>query len=455
MKKVFVALMLVTTLGASGCLAEPSGPIATPLPSAPPSSPASTAAPTEAPTTATPGPSLAPSPSATARPAAADSFEGYRWTQAAITVNDHTLVSAIADTPVGLIAAGVNVEFPSLGATFAPSQDPLSSWYSVVVWTSPDGRAWTQEPDSAQFGGGRPREIAALGSTVLMFGIGGFCLPDACSGLPPNGGTIVWATSDGHAWERLVETGLEDGAVMGVTVVDGGLVAVGYVANDGSKPDEDQFTDPTDAAVWRSSDGFHWDLVPDLPVADSLSSIRSSGSNLIAIGSKGYDSLVVWTSDSGGDAWSEGPAVSDFWNSIALAPDGRVVVVTDTNGDRIDGVIYARPDPIDGRWRRSQPGIMNGYRPAQVVWAGASFVVFGWTVHRDGALAFDDEQQTFASADGIDWVPTDLPSGWEGQAPVSVIEHQGDLVALLGVLDTLNGPPTDIGYTMWTGTVPD
>jgi hypothetical protein len=420
------------------------------------SPPPSTTAPTEPSATASPRPSLATTPpSDTPRPAPGDSFESYRWSQATIAVGDHTLVSAIADTAVGLVAAGVNIEFPAVEATFAPLQDPFSTLYSVVVWTSPDGRKWTLEPDSAQFGGGRPTVIVAYGSSVLMFGISGVCLPDACSGLPPNGGTIVWSSSDGHAWERLIDTGLENGAVTGVAVVDGGLVAAGYVANDGSKPDTEQFSDPTDAALWRSSDGVHWDLVPELPVADSLSSIWSFGSSLIALGSKGYDSHVVWTSDDGGDSWAEGAAVSGFWNSTAFASDGRLVAVSDTNGDRIDGIVYVGPDATGAIWKRIQPSNMHGYRPVRVVWAGESIVIFGWTVHRDGALAVDDQQQAFSSTDGVDWVPTDLPSGWDGQAPLSVVEHDGELVALLGILDTRNGPPTDITYTIWVGTVPN
>ena len=364
-------------------------------------------------------------------------------------------MSAISDSPLGLIAAGVNVAFPPIDATFAPSQNPFSSWYSVIVWTSLDGYSWTQEPDSAQFGGGRPTAIAALASTVLIFGIGGLCFPDACSGLPPNGGTIVWSSSDGHAWQRLAGTGLENGAVSGVAVVDGGVVAVGYVADDGSKPDTDEFSNPTDAAVWLSSDGLHWDLVQGLPVADSLSWIRSFGSNLIALGSKGSDSLVAWTSDNGGKSWSEGDAISDYWTSVAVAPDGRIVVVTDTNADSIDGVVYARPDPIGGNWKHLQPTVMNGYRPVQVVSAGASFVTFGWTSHRDGALAVDDEQRAFESADGVDWSPAVVPPGWEGQAPVSVTDHAGDLVALLDNLDTVNETTGDIRYTIWTGTEPN
>lgn len=165
----------------------------------------------------------------------------------------------------------------------------------------------------------------------------------------------MWSSSDGHTWERLVDTGLEDGAVTGVAVVDGGLVAVGYVANDGSKPDTDQFSDPTDAAVWRSSDGTHWDPLPNVPEADSLSSVRSLGSIVIALGSGGCDSLVVWASDDGAATWSEGGTISDFWNSIAAASDGGIVVVSDTNGDRIDGIVYVRSDAISGAWKRVAP----------------------------------------------------------------------------------------------------
>lgn len=446
-----VALVLmVAAFAMASCFGNPSGPSASLL--SPGGSLAITPTPTEASPTDTPAPSALSYPAATRRPLAGASFERYRWSDASISVGPNALIVAIAETPVGLIAAGVNLEHPDVDATFPPGEDPFSSWSSVVVWTSPDGLTWTKEPDSAQFRGGRPTALVVLDSTVLMFGIGGVCLPDACSGLPPNGGTIVWSSSDGHTWQRLADTGLENGAVTGVAVVDDGLVAVGYVANDGSKPDADPFSDPTDAAVWRSSDGTHWDSVPRVPVADSLASVRSVGSSVIALGSEGYDSLVVWTSDDGGTTWSEGSTISDFWRSIAYGSDGGIVAVSDTNGDRIDGIVYVLSDPIGGVWKRVTPINMRGYRPVQVVPAGDSFVIFGWTAHRDGALAIDDEQQAFSSLDGTDWVPTDVPRGWEGKAPLSVISHGGELVALVGELETLNGPPTDITYTIWVGS---
>jgi hypothetical protein len=381
----------------------------------------------------------------------ARTFESYRWSRATFAVNEFTIISTIADTPFGLIAAGVNVDFSNLGASFAPSEDPLSGLYSVVVWESRDGLSWAQEPDSSQFGGGRPAAIVALGGRVLMFGIGGVCLPDACGGLPPNGGTIEWSTSDGDAWERLHGTGLEDGAVTDVAVADGGLIAVGYVANNGSKPDTDPFTAPTDAAVWRSTDGTHWDVVPHLPGADSLNAVRAYGSTVVAVGSKGYDSLVVWTSEDGGATWSDGAAASGYWRSAAVGGDGRIVVVSDTNGDRIDGIVDVKGSPVSP-WKRRLPDNMRGFRPVRVVSVGTSFVIFGWSVHREGALAYDDEERAFSSTDGIDWSATDVPPGWIGRAPRLITEHNGDEVALVEPLDTLNGPVAAGGYTIWAGT---
>jgi hypothetical protein len=297
--------------------------------------------------------------------------------------------------------------------------------------------------------------VVAHEGGALIFGIGGVCLPDACGGLPPNGGTIEWASSDGRSWERLSDTGLADGAVLDVISTEDGLVAVGYVANDGSKPVSDAFTGQTDAAVWRSTDGRHWTVVADLPVADRLARVSALGSSIVALASS-QGSTVPWTSSDGGLSWVDGSELALDCCSSSATGDGLAIVVSTTDTDEgMDGIVSVA-NPATGSWMQHSPPMMRDYRPAMVQALGGSFVIFGWTTYRDDVgLPTDDRPISYSSLDGIEWVTTKPPPAWDGQGPVSVAARGDDLVAILGPLDSLNGPAGDLVFTVWIGTAAD
>jgi hypothetical protein len=395
-------------------------------------------------------------PSASAPPAIGDvGFDEYRWQQAAISIEPHAFLTSVASTSLGWVAVGVRINLSDTHASFAPDSDPFAKLYSGVVWISPDGRTWTRHADGPEFDGARMTRILANGSGALAFGLAGVCLPDACGGLPPNGGTIVWSSLEGAIWERLTETGLSEGATTDVIPTDDGLVAVGFVANNGSKPDA-AFSAPTDAAVWRSVDGHEWTAVANLPVADQLSRVSAQGSRLMAVGSSG-GATVVWSSDDGGLTWREGPRLDDDCciSSSAIRKVFAVVATSTDAEPTLDGVIHSL-DPTSASWTTVSPPKMHGYRPALVQVLGASFVVFGWTVHRDSDdLLKDDLSVAFESLDGAAWTQATLPAEWAGKAPSSVAGRGRDLAAIVGPLETLNGPPDVLTQTMWLGTAPD
>jgi hypothetical protein len=360
-------------------------------------------------------------------------------------------VAGIAHAAFGWVAVGVRINLDVVGASFAPSSDPFARLYSGVVWTSPDGRSWTRVSDGHEFDGARITDVVPYGTGALAFGLAGVCLPDACGGLPPNGGTIVWSSSDGSSWERLSGTGLSQGATVAVTATTDGLIAVGYVADDGSKPDDDEFSDPTDAAVWRSVDGRSWTQIQKLPTADLLFQVSSDGSRLIALGRKG-SVTVVWTSADDGLTWTEGPTVDSDDGSLSLIRGSLITFASSTDDELPDGMVGS-VDILDGKRTRDIPSAMHGFRPVSIQSLGASFVIFGWTGHRDSDdLLVDDKERAFSSPDGVTWSKATLPAAWDGQAPTAVAADGRDLVVILGQLDSLNGPPADLSETIWFGT---
>jgi hypothetical protein len=382
-------------------------------------------------------------------------FDRYEWQQASIPIEEQSFVLDVGSAPFGWVAVGVRVNFPGPDASFAPGEDPLAKLYSGVVWTSPDGLTWTRHPDGPEFDGSRMTKVVGTATGALAFGLAGICMPDACSGLPPNGGTIVWSSSDGDTWERLSATGLGDGATVDVTETDGALVAVGFIANAGSKPDNDSFSNPTDAAVWRSTDGRHWTAIDDLPVADELSQVSGQGASLVAIGSSN-DTTVTWVSTDAGLTWKNGPALGDDCCLSSTATRGASMVNMSwlDAEPTVDG-IARRADATSKAWTTVSPAVMHGYRPVSVQSLGASYVAFGWTSHSDAdAGLVDDKARAYASLDGAKWARVDLPAGWDGLAPLAEAGSGRELVAILGPLDTFNGTPDRTVMTVWLGTAP-
>jgi hypothetical protein len=376
--------------------------------------------------------------------------EDYRWEQAEVPLDTDDLLTGIASTPVGWVAVGVHLNFPDETTEPVPGADPFADLYSGAVWTSPDGRAWTRQPDAPVFDGARMTKVLATERGALAFGLGGVCLPDACSGLPPNGGTIVWRSGDGASWERLEDTGVAGGAVVDAVRVGQDLVAVGFVANDGSKPDGDPFSNPTDAAIWRSPDGVAWEAVLELPAADRLARVWVEDEILVVLG-EGAEGIVVWTSADGGNTWLEAPGLSDFC-CVSEVYRGKVFVASSRHENGAQAVLHTLSLP-GGSWDQAPLGELRGFRLVHIEAIGESLVAFGWhaTLGADGLLV-DRDPRTFASTDGASWASAIVPDGWDRQAPVATAYRGHQVAVILRPMDTLNGPRDDQAATIWLGT---
>ena len=361
------------------------------------------------------------------------------------------MILDVAPTSFGWVAGGTRLNIPGPDATIAPGDNPLAHLNSAAIWTSSDGLNWTRTADGPEFDGARIHTIIAQGTGALAFGSGGVCLPDACSGLPPNGGTIVWRSSDGSKWERLGHTGLEAGAVMDVIETKTGMIAIGFVADRQNKPDTDSFSDPTDAIVWLSPDGESWTEVEHLPVADRLQFIAADGEQLVAMGG-GILHADAWASADGGKSWSNASGFDGPCCETAAAIGAQVLVASQRESDtaqRVDGVVMTA-DLLAADWTTSVPAVMRGFRPVSASVIGGSLLLFGFKNHLESdAMIVDDKPAAWSTTDGATWAVTSLPADWGAQAPIAVGQNSTGIAVVLRPMDSLNGPPSDPRESIW------
>jgi hypothetical protein len=144
---------------------------------------------------------------------------------------------------------------------------------------------------------------------------------------------IVWSSMDGLTWTQApAAASLERAAMNGVARGGPGFVAVG------GAPDRPATTQVAQhAVVWTSTDGRAWSRGPDASVyhapagtdqafGDSMSSVASDGTHLVAVGTVATQgdvgSALAWVSTDG-RTWQRGTA-SDFLNGQLF----NVAVVT-------------------------------------------------------------------------------------------------------------------------------
>ena len=179
---------------------------------------------------------------------------------------------------------------------------------NAVVWTSPDGIAWSRVPhDEAIFGnttGAWMWSVAAGGPGLVAVG-------------QTDDGAAVWTSIDGLTWSRVnhSEALSGDTAMRSVTAGGRGLVAVGTEWEDG-------FTD-SDASVCTSVEVLTWSRVPHDeaifggPIDQAMTSVTAGGPGLVAVGFDGVNDFsrtgvgdhldaAVWTSVDG-ITWSRSP----------------------------------------------------------------------------------------------------------------------------------------------------
>jgi hypothetical protein len=248
-------------------------------------------------------------------------------------------MTAVAASPDRLVAVGeATLEWDLF------SDQPLTR---PVIWTSTDGRAWTEVPIApdvfppAEAGpnpaGGPGVKIQDPGSRIdhIAWGPGGFvavgseggALVDAQRGARL-AAIAVWVSPDGLEWERVSTNAFtsrwpielnEDGSPVLFGVNDLAAGPAGYVAvgvDGGCRFGSDPPTpcpSAYEAVVWTSSDGRSWSRLPsgslfrpaqpgrqDGPPETVANSVVPWGSRFVVVGTYGQGA-AVWISSLAGD----------------------------------------------------------------------------------------------------------------------------------------------------------
>lgn len=253
--------------------------------------------------------------------------------------------------------------------------------------------------------------LIVVGGVAWLLGSGG----DSADMVDRPLNTIEPISVESLPWSRVPEDStafrpMADDAIHSVTARGSGFVAVGR-AGAGWR-----------AAVWLSSDGITWSLLPvdeappEAEGASWMTDVVVGGPGLVAVGSETLDQplgtqAVIWTSDDG-TSWSKIPAAelgSDdpddptFWLSdVTVGGPGLVAVGRAFNSTEPDpcggcgGAVWTSMDGIT--WERApvDPDLLDGIERVAAHQSGLVAIGSGWTDdQKNGAM--------WISPDGLSW----------------------------------------------------
>jgi hypothetical protein len=258
--------------------------------------------------------------------AAWTSASGDAWSSATVTppaISGQARMAAVVAWRGGYVAGG--------------DVEPTPGEHHAVLWTSPDGTAWTPLPDQAAFGGGSVASLAASPARLVAVG----------SVLDALGSTraAAWWSTDGRSWTAApVDTSFAHARMNGVTVGGPGFVAVGSADDGGS------------AVVWTSIDGERWTRARDGTgfvgggLRISMASVAAGPGGLVAVGSRddaSNGSPTVWVSPDG-IAWRRVPDDPSFGGGemAAVAVSGASFVAVGTLGLPDNAIAGAWISPV-------------------------------------------------------------------------------------------------------------
>ncbi|HVR80074.1 MAG TPA: hypothetical protein VMS99_16990 [Acidimicrobiia bacterium] len=277
----------------------------------------------------------------------------------------------------------------------------------------------------------------------------------------------VWTSTDGVAWEAYDDPDLggpDDQWITAITVGGPGLVAVGFEGR------IELGNSDTDAAIWTSSDGLHWDrALPNRSLggrrSQELWTVAAFDGRLLA-GGGDRGSAAVWTSTDG-VSWNRviGP------NRFLGSRQGRAIIRGMTvGGPGIIAVGEADNDAAiwtssDGEnWSRvNNPGVLGGEGSqgiANVIDSQLGLVAVGFDLggERINFLGRGSEEDmdgvVWISEDGLLWQRVDSPAfGGPGFQELTDIVRWGDGLVAVG-RDIpggvrLDDPAADVDAGIW------
>ena len=211
----------------------------------------------------------------------------------------------VVETDAGLVAIGGY-----------PTQD------AAGAWTSPDGEIWTRAAPTDSFQHAFIWAVAEGGPGLMAVG---WRRSDDPSGFDP----AFWTSVDGSEWTLApTPAGAAGAQVRDVAASGDTIVAVG-----------DDLLTGGQAFAWVSTDGTTWETVDaaDTPDGAGLADVATTPDGFVALGGRNGDDGGLWISGDG-RGWTllDAPAFADASLAEALAVDGDLIVVGNTQ-ERIAG----------------------------------------------------------------------------------------------------------------------
>lgn len=199
--------------------------------------------------------------------------------------------------------------------TERPSSDVTSGRDQLVVLTSVDGLTWQRVPadqlDRPEVGGSRADAVCALP------GGGAVVLGSTRTGVPSQT-AAAWTGVDG-AWRPAAVDGAPDGSSFSSCVTSGDAVLATMDVSGGTE-------------VWSTRDGAAFEKVAALPTGGTADAITTSPAGLVGVGAlrtDGYDGPVLWLSEDGASwSWVALPASDRQVGSFTVGAVGDDVVVS-------------------------------------------------------------------------------------------------------------------------------
>ena len=286
-------------------------------------------------------------------------------TRCASTADGQNL-SAVASSGTGLVAVGM---------AYAPGG------LATLVFTSPDGRAWTWRPTSTC---GWLWSVAWTGTQFVAVGSG-------CYDWKPGGYGLILTSPDGVTWTPQSSGTAE--TLSSVVWTGSQLVASG-----------------TNGTVLTSPDGTTW--TPHPVDGFYIRDMVWTGRQLVGVGMSGPAGLPAILTSADAMAWTDRTPPNLGMNSLyALAWTGSRLVAVGY------GTVLTSPDGVN--WTTQVSG--SGLVLQSVAWTGAELVAAGYS--ETGATS-----AIVTSTDGSDWIGADPSadgSQWEG-----VVRTGADVLAV-------------------------
>lgn len=192
-----------------------------------------------------------------------------------------------------------------------------------VVWRSTDGIAW-ERLLPVEFELASLDHVVRLGDQLYAFGVVSACefnVDDECTDIPEAGWT-VWTSSDGAVWSKLPQS-----PSMRAELIDGVIPGESMLVVHGSAGDE------LEAVVWLSADGVTWEETRELAGLDPISAIASGPEGLVALGTEfvpaldNTQALAAFSADGRSFQPSQLPAgLPLVFDSVASGDAGYVAV---------------------------------------------------------------------------------------------------------------------------------